>query len=123
MVSRGETTDPGSYPPESKAAQRFAPASAVGPVAERLPSEPWVAAEAASADDETPADESERAQLIAGITRLLRETTMPESARVAALTLIGWLARRRPQEIAHAVGVEEARRSEGSLRAARSKAR
>jgi hypothetical protein len=59
----------------------------------------------------TLADESERARLIADIARLIREPTVPEGARRAALTLIGWLARRRPDELPHAAGVEEARNS------------
>ncbi|HZU83576.1 MAG TPA: hypothetical protein VE987_11690 [Polyangiaceae bacterium] len=66
------------------------------------------------------ADENERARLIADITRLMREPTMPESTRRAGLTLIGWLARRRPEEAPHAVGVEEAVESERRLRSARS---
>ncbi len=124
-VSRTELTDlEGSYPPESDAPERFSATSTVGPVAARSArrqSEPWLTADPAG-EDLPPADEIERAQLIAGIARLLRETTMPEGARIAALTLIGWLARRRPQEAAHACGVEEARRSE-RWRAAKPKAR
>lgn len=125
-VSRRETTDSGSsYPPEAETAARFSATSAVSAVIERSArreSEPWPAADP-DGEDLPPADEGERAQLIAGIARLLRETTMPESARLAALTLIGWLARRRPQEVAHTCGVEEARRSERQWRAARPKAR
>jgi hypothetical protein len=124
-ASRRETTDLGeSYVPEADPAERFSVASTVSPVAERSTlrqSEPWPSAEPES-DDLPPADEGERAQLIAGIARLLRETTLPEGTRLAALTLIGWLARRRPQEAAHACGVEEARRSE-RWRAAKPKAR
>jgi hypothetical protein len=111
-------TDPtDAYDEELRTADGYTPASSVTPVARRSPSEPWPSAET------TPADESERAQLIAGIARLIREPAMPESARLAALTLIGWLARRRPQEAAHAIGVEEARKSERQWRAARPKAR
>ncbi|HEY4013348.1 MAG TPA: hypothetical protein VGM06_08420 [Polyangiaceae bacterium] len=97
----------------------------MSPIAERSPcrqSEPWPAADPES-EDLPPADEGERAQLIAGIARLLRETTLPEGTRLAALTLIGWLARRRPNEAAHACGVEEARLSEHRWRAAKPKAR
>jgi hypothetical protein len=123
---RREATDPGeSYAPEPDPAERFAATSTVSPVADRSArhqSEPWPAADP-EGDDLPPADEGERAQLIAGIARLLREANLPDSARVAALTLIGWLARRRPQETAHACGVEEARRSEHRWRAARPKAR
>lgn len=48
---------------------------------------------------------------------------MPEGTRVAGLTLIGWLARRRPEEPPHAIGVEEARMSERRLQAVRTKPR
>ena len=68
-------------------------------------------------------DESERTHLIACITRLLREPTMPEATRCAGMTLIGWLARRRQDEAPHAIGVDEARESERRIRAARAKAR
>ena len=37
---------------------------------------------------------------------------MPRSARLAGLTLVGWLARRRPDETPHAIGIDEARESE-----------
>jgi hypothetical protein len=75
------------------------------------------------------ADESARARLIADIARLIREPTVPERTRLAGLTLIGWLARRRPDEVPHAVGVEEARRStstrsiQNHLQAVRAKSR
>lgn len=68
-------------------------------------------------------DENERARLIADIARLLREPAVPEDTRVAGLTLIGWLARRRPEETPHNVGIREALDSERRLRAARMKAR
>jgi hypothetical protein len=42
---------------------------------------------------------------------------VPKETRTACLTLIGWLARRRPGEDAHALGVEEARESERRIRA------
>ncbi len=54
-------------------------------------------------------NECERTRLIGEISKLLRERLMPESTRTAGLTLIGWLARRMPGEIAHALGVAEAR--------------
>ena len=73
--------------------------------------------------DPDAADAGERARLIDLITRLIRGPTVPESTRLAGLTLIGWLARRRPEEPAHAVGVEEARKSVRRLQAARAKAR
>lgn len=68
-------------------------------------------------------DESERTRLIADIMRLMREPTMPESTRCAGMTLVGWLARRRHDEPAHALGVEEARESERRILAARAKTR
>jgi len=68
-------------------------------------------------------DESERTRLIADIARLIREPSMPENARLAGLTLIGWLARRLPGEAPHAIGIEEARESEQRLTAARAKTR
>ena len=64
-------------------------------------------------------EESERTRLIADITRLLREPALPEHARTAGMTLIGWLARRMPHEAPHAIGIEEARESERRIRAAR----
>jgi hypothetical protein len=70
--------------------------------------------------DEVP-DEGERARLIGDITRLIREPQMPETTRTAGLTLIGWLARRMPGEMPHAIGVAEARQSEQRLRAAQRK--
>jgi hypothetical protein len=64
-------------------------------------------------------DETERARLIADIMRLIREPAMPEATRTAGMNLIGWLARRRPDEQPHAIGVDEARESERRIRAAR----
>lgn len=63
-------------------------------------------------------DETQRSRLIADITRLIREPAMPEPTRLAGLTLIGWLARRRLEEAPHAIGIEEARESEQRIRAA-----
>jgi hypothetical protein len=68
-------------------------------------------------------DERERTRLIADIMRLIREPAMPEGTRLAGLTLIGWLARRRPDEAPHSIGIEEARESERRLTTTRSKAR
>ena len=68
-------------------------------------------------------DENDRTRLIGDISRLILEPEVPESARSAALELIGWLARRMPGESAHAVGVEEARESQRMTRAARRKSR
>jgi hypothetical protein len=65
------------------------------------------------------ADETERARIIADLMRIMREPSMPEATRVAGMNLIGWLARRRPDEMPHAIGIEEARESERRIRAAR----
>ncbi len=51
--------------------------------------------------------EEERTRLIGQIASLLRETSVPEDAREAGLTLIGWLARRMPGEPVSIVGVDE----------------
>lgn len=69
------------------------------------------------------ADEAERTRLIADLTRLMSEPCIPESTRVAGLTLIGWLARRRVEELPHGLGIEEARKSVGRTKACRSRAR
>jgi hypothetical protein len=69
------------------------------------------------------ADESMRTRLIGDIVQLLRDTSTPETARVAGLTFVGWLARRRLEEVPHAAGVDEARESERRIRAGRAKAR
>jgi len=68
-------------------------------------------------------EETERTRLIAEIARLIRDSPMPESTRVAGLTLIGWLARRHSDEAPHALGIDEARESERRIRAMRAKAR
>ena len=65
------------------------------------------------------ADETERTRMIADIMRLIREPAMPEATRMAGMNLIGWLARRRPDEAPHAIGIDEARESERRIRAAR----
>ena len=62
-------------------------------------------------------DEWERARLISDISRVLDEPSMPSETRIACLSLIGWLARRRPGESAHALGLDEARESERRIRA------
>jgi hypothetical protein len=51
--------------------------------------------------------EPERCRLIELIANVLRDESMPEEARRAGLTLIGWLARRMPGEHASDVGVRE----------------
>jgi hypothetical protein len=75
------------------------------------------------AADAEAADENERTRLIADIVRLLREPAMPETTRCAGLTLIGWLARRRPEEAPHAIGLAEALESDRRMQAGRAKAR
>jgi hypothetical protein len=42
--------------------------------------------------------EDQRTRLIGDIARVLRADQVPDEARAAALTLIGWLARRMPGE-------------------------
>ena len=81
------------------------------PSPEQLPAEP------------PAADETTRTRLIADLTKLIQEPTKPEGMRIAGLTLIGWLARRRREESPHAIGIEEARESERRLRAGRGKLR
>ena len=54
--------------------------------------------------------ERDRTRLIAELASLLRECQMPDDARCAGLTLIGWLARRMDGEAASTDGVEHARR-------------
>lgn len=59
---------------------------------------------------------AERRRLMDDIMRLMATSPMPEATRVAGLTLIGWLARRRVDEAPHAIGIPEARASERRLR-------
>jgi hypothetical protein len=68
-------------------------------------------------------DEIARTRLITDLSRLIRGSSVPEGARMAGLTLIGWLARRREGEAPHTIGIAEALESERRIRAARSKAR
>lgn len=51
--------------------------------------------------------EQDRTRLIGEIASVLSDGTVPAEARAAALTLIGWLARRMPGEQACRDGVEE----------------
>jgi hypothetical protein len=51
--------------------------------------------------------EEERTRLIGEIARVLREDPVSEEARCAALTFIGWLARRMPGEPVSLAGVRE----------------
>ena len=68
-------------------------------------------------------DEVQRTRLMADIIRLIREPSMPPGTRTAGMTLVGWLARRKPDEAPHAIGVEEARESERRMQAVRAKPR
>ncbi len=54
--------------------------------------------------------EDERTRLIGEIACLLRGDSVPDEARSAGLTLIGWLARRMPGESACRHGVDEMHR-------------
>jgi hypothetical protein len=60
------------------------------------------------------ADERERVRLIGELSKLLHNPSVPDSAKAAGLTLIGWLARRQPGEDAHGYGIDEALRSSSS---------
>ncbi|MEO7328365.1 MAG: hypothetical protein ABI193_07295 [Minicystis sp.] len=51
--------------------------------------------------------EEDRTRLIGEIARVLRDDPLPDDARAAALTLIGWLARRMPGEAVSLAGVNE----------------
>ena len=60
------------------------------------------------------ASEEDRTRLIGEIAQILRDDApVPDDARAAALTLIGWLARRMPGEVAHRAGVAEAMMQRG----------
>jgi hypothetical protein len=70
--------------------------------------------------------ERDRTRLIAELASLLHDGHLPEDARCASLTLIGWLARRMPGESACSDGVEHARRQLepcGTLEASRASRR
>jgi len=119
-VSRTDEKGPGAWPAEAALTSEPVPesgtdrVSSVGPVTARMPGSegcPFVY------------DEAQRTRLMADIMRLLREPSMPRSARLAGLTLVGWLARRRPAEAPHAIGIDEARESERRIQSARTKLR
>ena len=65
------------------------------------------------------ANETHRVRLIADISKLLHDPCVPEDAKSAGLTLIGWLARRQTGEASHGYGVEEATRQRARPRRAR----
>jgi hypothetical protein len=50
--------------------------------------------------------EIDRVKLIAELSRILRDPAVPNSTRLAGLTLVGWLARRMPGEAAHTLGCD-----------------
>jgi hypothetical protein len=50
----------------------------------------------------------DRSRFIVQIASLVRGPECPKEARDAAMTLIGWLARRMPGEAAHALGATRA---------------
>ena len=56
---------------------------------------------------QTMTAEEDRTRLIGEIARVLRDDPVPDDARAAALTLIGWLARRMPGEAVSTAGVSE----------------
>ncbi len=66
-------------------------------------------------------DEAARTKLIDEIGRIVRDPAVPCTTKAAGLTLIGWLARRKPSEPPHALGVDEARDSEARMRARRAR--
>jgi hypothetical protein len=119
-VSRTDEKGPGAWPGEAALTSEPAPESG----ADRVSSvEPLRADSHRHERCAFVYDEAERTRLIADITRLLREPSMPRSARLAGLTLIGWLARRRQAEAPHAIGIDEARESERRMQSARAKLR
>ncbi len=61
--------------------------------------------------------EEERTRLIGDIARVLRDGPVPDEARAAALTFIGWLARRMPGE---PVSMCDIRRCTGASKSAAS---
>lgn len=71
--------------------------------------------------ERTMAAEEDRTRLIREIALLLSDTSVPEDARAAGLTLIGWLARRMPGEAASRDGVDEMARRASALRNARAR--
>jgi hypothetical protein len=119
-VSRTDEKGPGAWPGEAELTSEPVPESGAGRVS---------SVEPIRARSQTPGgcplthDEAERTRLIADIMRLLCEPSMPRRARLAGLTLVGWLARRRPAEAPHAIGIDEARESERRIQSARAKIR
>lgn len=65
--------------------------------------------------------EHERTRLIGDIARVIHEESMTSEARAAALTFIGWLARRLPEECPcqKGVAIMKRRAAKASVRAPR----
>ena len=61
-------------------------------------------------------DQEHRVRLIRDLSKLMHDPCVPDSAKAAGLTLIGWLARRQPGEDAHGYGVAEAQRARSARR-------
>jgi hypothetical protein len=119
-VSRTDEKGPGAWPGEAGSSSEPVPESG----ADRVSSvEPLRTRSQPPAGCPFVYDEAERTRLMADIMRLLREPSMPRSARLAGLTLVGWLARRRPAEAPHTIGIDEARESERRIQSARAKIR
>jgi hypothetical protein len=124
IVSRTDEKGTGAWPGEAGLSEPGADSNAAVDGADRVSSvEPIAPRLQPPGGCQFVYDEAERTRLMADIMRLLREPSMPRSARLAGMTLIGWLARRRPDEAPHAIGIDEARESERRLRAARAKTR
>ena len=93
VIEDGDNTSSGEYPSATESA---GPASCSSP---RWPAERTQCG---------IASETHRVRLIADISKLLHDPCVPDQAKAAGLTLIGWLARRQPGEDAHGYGVAEA---------------
>jgi hypothetical protein len=116
-VARTEEKGPGAFPGEASEAGADERRAALEATFDRSSSVRPICAPLGGRTGDDVHDEIERARLIGDITRLIREPSMPENTRLAGLTLIGWLARRRPNEAPHALGIDEARESERRIRA------
>ena len=122
-VARTDEKGPGAWPGEAGLTSEPVPESGADRVSSVEPFRPR--SQPPQPPDACPFayDEAQRTRLMADIMRLLREPSMPRSARLAGLTLVGWLARRRPSETPHAIGIDEARESERRMQSARAKIR
>jgi hypothetical protein len=116
-VAHTEEKGPGAFPGEASDVGDEERRAAPEGTSDRTSSVRPICAPFAARTGDDVHDELERARLIGDLTRLIREPAMPENTRLAGLTLIGWLARRRPNEAPHALGIDEARESERRIRA------